>query len=357
MITFPMLPGIEINLFLLVFTGLGTGLISGFAGVGGGFLMTPALIILGFPANIAVGTSLAWVAGNSVVGAIRHGRMGNIDIKLGLVMILSLMSGMEIGVRILNRAKGIGLVDESVLSVSLVVLLVVGTYMVYESVRRKRQIEELLRRGEKAPPLGISSIAQKLHRLRVHPVVHLTAANISVSLWIIVTAGFCIGILAGVMGIGGGFITVPTLVYLVGVPSFVAAGTNLFQVIFASSYGVVRHSMSGNVVILASFIILIASSIGVQLGVLTTRYVRAVSVRYILGICVLLAAVGVALKLSGVVLGESAAWTGTASVIVTFGGLGVSVAMIVSLFILSIRHRRGGGIPSWVRSLMSDTIG
>jgi len=335
MITFPMLPGIEINLFLLVFTGR-TGLISGFAGVGGGFLMTPALIILGFPANIAVGTSLAWIAGNSVVGAIRHGKMGNIDIKLGLVMIVSLMSGMEIGVRILNRAKGIGLVDESVLSVSLVVLSVVGIYMVYESVRRKRQIEELLRRGEKAPPLGISSIAQKLHRLRVPPVVHLTAANISVSLWIIVTAGFCIGILAGVMGIGGGFITVPTLVYLVGVPSFVAAGTNLFQVIFASSYGVVRHSMSGNVIILASFIILIASSIGVQLGVLTTRYVRAVSVRYILGICVLLAAVGVALKLSGVVLGESAAWTGTASVIVTFGGLGVSVAMIVSLFMRSI---------------------
>jgi len=357
MITFPMLPGIEINLFLLVFTGISTGLISGFAGVGGGFLMTPALIILGFPANIAVGTSLAWIAGNSVVGAIRHGKMGNIDIKLGLVMIVSMMSGMEIGVRILNRAKGIGLVDESVLSVSLVVLSVVGIYMVYEAVRRKRQIEELLRRGEKAPPLGISSIAQKLHRLRVPPVVHLTAANISVSLWIIVTAGFCIGILAGVMGIGGGFITVPTLVYLVGVPSFVAAGTNLFQVIFASSYGVVRHSMSGNVIILASFIILIASSIGVQLGVLTTRYVRAVSVRYILGICVLLAAVGVALKLSGVVLGESAAWTGTASVIVTFGGLGVSVAMIVSLFILSVRHRRGGSIPSWVRSLMSDTIG
>ena len=357
MITFPMLPGIEINLYLLVFTGLGAGMISGFSGVGGGFIMTPALIILGFPANIAVGTSLAWVAGNGVVGAFRHGRMGNIDIKLGLVMTVSLMSGMEIGVRILNRAKGIGLVDESVLSVSLVVLLVVGTYMVFESVRRKRQIEELLRRGEKAPPLGISSIAQKLHRVRVPPMVNFSAANISVSLWIIVTAGFCIGILAGVMGIGGGFITVPTLVYLVGVPSIVAAGTNLFQVIFSSSYGVVRHSMSGNVIIFASFIILIASSIGVQFGVLTTRYVRAVSVRYILGICILLAAMGVALKLSGVVLGDSAAWTGTASVIVTFGGLGVGVAMIVSLFVLSVRHRRGGSVPSWVRSLMSDTIG
>jgi len=357
MITFPMLPGIEINLYLLLFAGLGGGIISGFAGVGGGFLMTPALIILGFPATIAVGTSLAWIAGNSVVGAFRHGRMGNIDIKLGILMIVSLMGGMEIGVRILNQAQSAGLADEGVLSISFLVLITVGTYMVIESSRRKKHIEALLKRGEKAPPLGISSIAQKLHRINLRPMITLPVANITISMWIIIVVGFCIGVLACVMGIGGGFITVPTLVYMVGIPSFVAAGTNLFQVIFSSSYGVIRHSMNGNVIVFASLLILIASSIGVQLGARTTRYVRPVSVRYILGICVLLSAAGAALKLIAVLVGESAAWTGTASVIVTFGGLGLGVVMVGSLFAMAIRHRRGGSIPTWVRSLMSDTIG
>jgi len=352
-----MLPGIEINLYLLIFTGLGAGVVSGFAGVGGGFFMTPTLIVLGFPANIAVGTSLAWVAGNCVVGAFRHGKLGNIDIKLGLVMIAAAMGGMEVGVRILNWIKRIGLVDEGVLSIAIVVLLIVGSYTLVESIRRKRQLDGLLRQGEVAPPMDTPPLAQRLQRIKLPPMVHFSGARVTISLWIVVAIGLLTGMLAGVMGVGGGFIMVPSLVYLVGVPSFVAVGTDLFQIIFSASYGVIRHSMSGNVVIFASFIMLVASSIGVQFGVLTTRYVRAVSVRYILGICILIAAVGSALKLYGVLLGERAAWAGTGSLIATFGGLGLGVIMIVALLVIAVRHRNGGNIPSWARSLMSDTAG
>ncbi|MBL7165785.1 MAG: sulfite exporter TauE/SafE family protein [Dehalococcoidales bacterium] len=355
MITFPMLPGIEINLYLLVFTGLGAGIVSGFAGVGGGFFMTPALIVLGFPANIAVGTSLAWVVGNCVVGAFRHGKQGNIDIKLGLVMISAAMAGMEIGVRILNWITRMGLADEGVLSIAIVVLLIVGTYTLMESVRRKRQLDVMLKQGEVAPPMGAPPLAQRLQRIKLPPMVHFSGARITISIWIVVAIGLLTGMLAGVMGVGGGFIMVPSLVYLVGVPSFVAVGTDLFQIIFSAAYGVVRHSMSGNVVIFASFVMLIASSIGVQFGVLTTRYVRAVSVRYILGICIMLSAGGSALKLYGVLLGERAAWAGTGSLIVTFGGLGLGVVMIIALLVIAVRHRNGRNIPSWARSLMSDT--
>ena len=357
MITFPMLPGIEINLYLLIFTGLGAGIVSGFAGVGGGFFMTPALIVLGFPANIAVGTSLAWVAGNCVVGAFRHGKLGNIDIKLGLVMIAAAMGGMEVGVRILNWIKRIGIVDEGVLSIAIVVLLIVGSYTLVESIRRKRQLDGLLRQGEAAPPMDTPPLAQRLQRIKLPPMVHFSGARVTISLWIVLAIGLLTGMLAGVMGVGGGFIMVPSLVYLVGVSSFVAVGTDLFQIIFSAAYGVVRHSMSGNVVIFASFIMLVASSIGVQFGVLTTRYVRAVSVRYILGICILISAVGSALKLYGVLLGERAAWAGTGSLIATFGGLGLGVMMVVALLVIAVRHRNGGNIPSWARSLMSDTAG
>ena len=103
-----MLPGVDINVFLLIFICLGAGILSGFAGVGGAFIVMPALIILGFPANFAVGTSLTWVMGNSIVGAFRHGKLGNVDMQLGLVMIVATMSGVEVGVRIVNWVRDIG---------------------------------------------------------------------------------------------------------------------------------------------------------------------------------------------------------------------------------------------------------
>jgi uncharacterized membrane protein YfcA len=355
MITFPMLPGIEINMYLLIFTGLGAGIVSGFTGVGGGFLITPALLVLGFPANLAVGTSLTWVLGNCIVGGFRHGRLGNIDIRLGLVMVVAATGGMEVGVRILNWIKRVDLADEGVLSIAIVLLLIVGTYTLVESVRRKRHLDRILKQGGMAPPMGASPLAQRLQRMNLPPMVHFSGAQVTISLWVMLVIGFCIGVLAGIVGVGGGFVTVPSLIYLLGVPSFVAVGTSLFQTAISAAYGAARHSMSGNVVIFASFVMLVASSIGVQFGALTTRYVRAVSVRYILGICILLSAAGSALKLYGVLLGERAAWTGTGSLIVIFGGLGLGVVMIVALLVIAVRHRNGGNIPSWARSLMSDT--
>jgi len=134
MIMFPMISGVEINILFLVFLGLGVGIVSGFIGVGGGFLMTPALIILGFPANFAVGASLAWITGSAIMGTLRHRQLGNLDMKLGIWMILSTMCGVEGGVRILNRVKYMGLADQAVLSTAIVILLIVGAYTLWEAV-------------------------------------------------------------------------------------------------------------------------------------------------------------------------------------------------------------------------------
>ena len=122
MITFPTLPGVEINVFLLVLFGLAVGVLSGFIGVGGGYLMTPGLIILGFPANFAVGTSLAWITGSAIIGTLRHRQLGNVDMKLGLVMVAGTMCGVEVGVRLLNLAKSIGVTDVAVLATYIIIL-------------------------------------------------------------------------------------------------------------------------------------------------------------------------------------------------------------------------------------------
>jgi uncharacterized membrane protein YfcA len=349
-----MLPDVSINIFLLVFIGFGAGTVSGFAGVGGGFLVTPALIILGFPANLAVGVSLTWVAGNCVVGAFRHVKMGNVDLKLGLIVTVAATAGMEVGVRALNWSKDAGLATESVLALTLVTLLSSGSYTLLESARSKRRIEQGMgrRAGGTIPPSP--PLARFVQGISLPPVLQFPKAGVSLSLWTVLALGFGVGVVAGVIGVGGGFIMVPSLVYLLGLPSFVTVGTALFQTLFSAGYGVVRHSLSGNVVVFASAILLLASSVGVQIGASATRYVRGVSMRYVLGVCTLLAALGASLKLAGVLSNGDSAWSETGSQIVAFGGIGLAVVMVLSLFLLGIRYRRGRRVPSWTESLLSD---
>lgn len=353
MITFPMIPGVEINLFLLILIGLGAGILSGFTGVGGAFFITPALIVLGFPAHLAVGTSLVWVLGNSVIGAFRHGKLGNVDVKLGLVLLVAAIGGVEVGVRILNGATALGLADEAVLSISIFILLIVGIYTLSESIVRKRKLDKMLARNEELPPaMRAASLSRKFQGVNLPPRLHFAGSGVTMSLWILLAIGFCVGVLSGIIGVGGGIIMVPSLVYLVGLSSFMAVGTSLFQIIFSAAYGSIRHTISGNVIIFAAFIILLASSVGVQFGASVTRYVRGISVRIVLGISALLFAAGAVLKLSALLL-EEVGWLETGSLAVTFGGLGLTLLMIMALFIIALRYHRGRRIPAWVESLVA----
>lgn len=346
------LSGIDVNILLLILTGLGAGVLSGFAGVGG-FIVTPLLIILGFPAHLAVGTSLTWVAGNSIIGAFRHRKLGNLDIKLGIVMVLAVMGGVEVGVRTLNSVRDTSSADETMLSISICMLLTVGLYTLIESIKRKRYLDKILAKGEVIPAMRATALSQKLQRINIPPMLHFASSEVTISLWIILAIGFIIGLIVGIIGVGGGFIMVPALVYLLGIPSFMAVGTVLFQTVFSAAYGSMRHAMSGNVVILASLIMLIGSGFGIQFGALVTRYIRGVSARFILAISILIAAVGAILKLLVTIIGKSTAGLEALSLIVTFSGLGLAIVMISTLFIMAIRYRRGQYIPVWVRSLVT----
>lgn len=353
MILLPVVSGVEINILFLVLLGLSVGIVSGFIGVGGGFLMAPALIIVGFPANFAVGTSLAWITGSALMGALRHRQLGNIDLMLGICMIVGTMWGVEGGVRILNDLKEIGLADHAVLSASIAMLLVIGTYTLREAHRRKAVLDAIVRRGEKLPAAMMAlAISRRLQNIRIPPMIHLTKSRLTISLWVLLCIGFITGLLAGFIGVGGGFIMVPSLVYIVGLPSFMAVGTDMFQVIFSAAFGCTRHTMSGNVIIVVAFILVLSSCLGVQFGVYITRFVRGVSMRYVLGMSTLLCVLGSVLKLLDIILELPSAWLRTSSIAVIFGGMGLVVAMIIGLFIMAVRYRSGKGIPIWATSLI-----
>jgi uncharacterized protein len=347
-IIFQMIPGIEINLFLLILLSFSIGIISGFTGVGGGFLMTPSLIILGFPVQFAVGTSLIWVMANSVVGALRHRQHGNVDMKLGFIIAAASMVGVEIGVRLLQWVLGMGLAEEMVLSISILILLTVGGYTLWESLKALYRSGGAQKKEFQSATISPTDlISARLGRLKLKPVVHFAKSGISISLWIILGIGLFTGVLSGLLGVGGGFIMVPSLIYLVGLPSFLAVGTDLFQIIFSSAYGAIRNTMNGNIIIFAAFIMILSSATGVQCGVLGSRFLKGVCVKLILSFAILIAILGSALKIANNITGDSASWLKPAEMAVTFGGLGLVIIVICTLFFMGIRSWQGKNVPRW----------
>ena len=142
--------------------------------------------------------------------------------------------------------------------------------------------------------------------------------------------------------------------YLFGVPSFIAVGTNLFKIIFPTAFGAIRYSLDGNVVIFVSFIMLLGSSVGIYFGSLLTKYLREVSMRYTLASAIFVAVLGSIFKLVAVIGNSEASWLNYGMTITTFGGLALIVCTLIGLFIAAIRRKRGRYIPVWAQSLVKD---
>jgi len=345
--------GLHVSPALLLFIGFAVGIVAGFIGVGGGFLMTPTLIALGFPGSVAVGTGLASIAGNSVVATMRHRQLGNVDVKLAATMVLGTLAGAEVGVRLVNWLKDQGAAEEGILSASLLLSALIADYTGWETRRAKRHIDVLVSAGM-GPPREVltSKAALRGWMLKLPPVMYLPHSRVPVSLWTLVGIGFFAGVLSGFIGVGGGFVMGPALIYLVGVPSHIAVGTDLLQIIFTASYGTVRHTMSGNVLIFASFLILLGASLGTQIGTLATRYVSGPAVRLVLALAVAFAAFGTAFELASVLSGGAARLLEGAARATLFGGLGVLALMISGLLVLGVMRQRGHRIPDWALSLV-----
>lgn len=271
--------GVTINPIYLIAIGFLGGILGGFFGVGGGFIAAPALIWTGMPLNIIVGTDLAHMTGKSVVAARRHRSLGNVDIRLGVVMVVGTVTGIEIGAQLIELLKVNGNVDFVVSISYILILLAIGILMGWESIKAIRAMEKG-KQDATEDVLMFQGIARRLLTLRIPPMIAFPTSGIaSISLWIVLGVGFITGVLAGFLGVGGGFVRMPMLVYIIGVPTHVAIGTDLFEIVISAGYGTLTHALKGNVDILVALVMQTGAVIGSQIGAVSTSYVSGPRIR------------------------------------------------------------------------------
>lgn len=288
--------GVTINPLFLIVVGFGVGLLGGFFGVGGGFIAGPMLFLSGVPMNFVVGTDLAHMTGKSVVAAKRHRTLGHVDIRLGFFMVLGTITGVEIGARLIELLEETGQIDQVVGIAYVIILLFISGFTAWESIRALRMIrQESL---DVKDVLGFQGITRRMHQIKLWPMISFPQSGIeSVSLWVVLGVGLLTGILAGFLGVGGGFIRMPMLVYFVGVPTHVAVGTDLFEIVISAGYGTLTHAIKGNVDIMIALVMQTGAAVGAQIGAVSTRYFAGPRIRLLFSILPLIGALLVMYRL------------------------------------------------------------
>jgi hypothetical protein len=282
----------------LVILGIGVGIIGGFFGMGGAWMVTPGLNILGFPMAFAIGTDIAHMAGKSLISTMRHGRFGNVDYRLGVIMIIGTVLGFEIGAQMIMWLERIGKVD-MIVRWMYVILLILIAWMVFADVAKKRKKEKELRaKGQDVDKLATGIEWHKtFHKLKIPPMIHFKAAGFTCSAWLPIFISFVTGWLAGILGIGGGLIRMPALIYFIGCPTHIAVGTDLFEVAISGLYGAATYTYKGRTELLAAVIMLCGAAMGAQVGTVATKYIKGYGIRIAFGIAVVGCCISVIMKL------------------------------------------------------------
>jgi uncharacterized membrane protein YfcA len=294
---------VTVNPLFLAGVGFVVGLLGGFFGVGGGFLAGPMMYLVGVPMNFVVGTDLAHMTGKSIVAARRHRVLGHVDIKLGVLMVLGTLPGIELGATLIELLETTGSIDQVVGLAYIVILLAIGTFTAWESLRAIQMVRTEKMAAKDA--LVFQGVTRRVHAFRVRPLISLPESGIeSISIWVVVGVSFLTGLLAGVLGVGGGFIRMPMMVYLLGVPTHVAVGTDLFEVVISAGYGTLSHALKGNVDILMALVMQTGAAIGAQIGATATRFFVGPRIRLLFSFLPFIGAGLVILRLLGLVGGH-----------------------------------------------------
>ena len=272
----------NVNIFLIVFIGMAVGALSGLFGVGGGFLMTPLLIFLGIPPVVAVGSEAPHVLASSVSGVIAHWRKKNVDFKMGFFLLSGGVVGSTVGVNLFKLLKTYGQIDIVIQFLFIIFLGFIGLSMAFESA--KTTIKNYR---------TTSAIRTKLHQ---HSWIHglpfklrFHRSKLYISAIPPILIGFFVGVLSAMMGVGGGFIMIPAMVYILGMSTNVVVGTSLFQIIFVTANSTFFQSyLNQTVDIVLSALMIIGGVIGAQIGVRIGSQLKAEYLRGILAILVLL---------------------------------------------------------------------
>lgn len=280
---------VSVNAFLLLGLGGMVGILSGMFGVGGGFLMTPLLFFIGIPPAVAVATEANQIVASSFSGVLAHFKRKTVDFRMGTVLLVGGLIGAALGVVVFNYLRSMGQVDLLVRLCYVVFLGVVGGLMFIESLRAIRR--------SRTP--GSAPARRKhtwVHNLPFKMKFRVSGLYISVIPPVLV--GICVGILAAIMGVGGGFIMVPAMIYLLGMPTKVVIGTSLFQIIFVTAFTTLLHATTNFTVdIVLAVLLLIGGVIGAQIGTRIGVKLKAEQLRILLAGLVLVVCGKLALDL------------------------------------------------------------
>jgi uncharacterized membrane protein YfcA len=274
--------GAHISPIYLVIMGFVIGVLGGFFGVGGSFIAGPALRVVGLDWNFAIGTDLAHIVGKSVVAVRQHRAFGNVDLRLGMIMAVGTIGGAEIGAQLIQIFKRAGNVNLIVSIVSIAVYLSISTFMIWESRKSlavKKPMASTSGAGAKRDHSAFMHVTRAIQHLRLPPMIELPTSGVTISLWVILLVAFVGGLFSGFLGGGAGYIRMPSMVYVLGIPTHLAVGTDLFEIIISASYGTFTHAIKGNVDILIALVMHTGAAIGAQIGAILTQYFAGPKIR------------------------------------------------------------------------------
>ena len=271
---------ITVDPFVIVFLGAAVGFLSGMFGVGGGFLMTPLLIFYGVPPAVAVGTEASQIVASSVSGVLAHFRRKTVDLQMGGFLVAGGAVGAVIGIMIFRYFRAIGQIEVFISIAYVVFLGAIGLLMLMESLRallRDPKAKRTRRKHRSAEWMAVMPFAMRFRRsgLYLSPIPPIIL-------------GFFVGVLAAIMGVGGGFIMVPAMLYILNMPTNVVVGTSLFQIIFVTAIATVLHAAANQTVdIILALLLLTGGVIGAQIGARAGRRLKGEQLRALLALIVL----------------------------------------------------------------------
>lgn len=279
----------SVNAFLIIGLGVLVGFLSGLFGVGGGFLLTPLLMMIGVSPPVAAASDSNQIVASSTSGALAHKKLGNVDMKLGLVILAGGLVGSTVGVQIIKILRAMGNVDFFIKAVYVVTLGLIGSFMFKESLTALKRKETDTERKESKRPAWVARLPLQMH---------FPVANITTPAPFPFGLGVLVGLLAAIMGVGGGFIMVPSMIYILGMPTKVAIGTDLFQIVITSANATFQHAVTNHTVdLVLALLLLTGSTLGAQIGARTSRKLRGEQLRLILAVIVLTVMVKMLLEL------------------------------------------------------------
>lgn len=322
-------------LALFVGFGLLVGILFGFFGMGGSFLVTPALLMMGYPARVAVGSGMAFVFGTAVIATLKHHDLGQVDYKLGGIMIAGTTLGIEAGRASVFYLEELGLAG-GVISVAYVLLLgAVGLMVTRDALTGDGGGIDHDAADKDLEDYEIPDIAKTIQEtVRIPPLVSLRG-DLTVSVWVILSVAFVTGLLSGFLGVGGGFIRMPAMIYAIGAPVPVAVGTDLFEIVFSGAIGSYLYSQGGGVDLGIVVPLLFGSALGARIGSAATAVVDADGIKIYFGGMLLAGAVAVGIGEIGSYLGI--ALLETIGLVLVLGAALVVAAAVVYTSLKSMR--------------------